>query len=149
MFGIGGEGIDFDNTKKTKKSEEKIYYNQNMFQNIQKNILDIISLNEFCWKKLLVLLPTSLPSTSSQLNATQQSISFSSSYYHLKQDESDMKERENLYFMMENLRNKLQEMVTHTKLLCDTNIHCLAKITSLQQEKADLIRFYEDKVTVS
>jgi hypothetical protein len=46
------------------------------------------------------------------------------------------------------IRSKLEETLNQTKFLCETNIHCLAKITALQQEKTELIESYEEKVKV-
>lgn len=47
------------------------------------------------------------------------------------------------------IQKKIHETISQTRLLCDTNIHCLAKISSLQQEKNDLIRVYEERIQVS
>lgn len=87
-----------------------------MFEQIQKNLLEVLQVTELCWKQIAVGYDGK--------NANELST----------------------YFLI--IQRKIQDTIQQSKLLCDTNIHCLAKIASIQHEKMELTRRHEEKIQV-
>lgn len=87
-----------------------------MFEQIQKNLIEVLQVNELCWKQIAI-----------------------------GWDARNVNEL-SAYFMI--IQKKIQDTIHHSKLLCDTNIHCLAKITSIQHEKNEMIKRYDEKIQV-
>lgn len=92
-----------------------------MFETIQKNLLEVLQFHEICSKFFYQELGHS--SQGSPLVSLPQVLPYFPS-----------------------IRQKLEETLQQTKLLCDTNIHCLAKITVLQQENQELSQRYEVRI---
>jgi hypothetical protein len=92
-----------------------------MFENIQKNLLEILQLNDLCWKR---------------------------SFEQINNNNSNSLVANDLtsYFQLSN--RKIQETIQQTKFLCETNVRCLAKITALQHEKNELTHSYEERIKV-
>ncbi len=97
-----------------------------MFEGIQKNLLEFSHFHDLCHKFFL------------------QEFSNSSISNHIYTTNNVFLQQLLPYFPT--IRGKLEETLQQTKLLCDTNIHCLAKITVLQQEKQELTHAYEGRI---